>query len=73
MTTSKPVGELKKIVSLIDRSDFDNYVYPGNAEKTYFRPDTEPYFNFTQDVATWTFQGSPNWGQRITFAVPWPW
>jgi hypothetical protein len=73
MTTSKPVGELKKIVSLIDRSDFDNYVYPGNAEKTYFRPDTEPYFNFTQDVATWTFKGSPNWGQRITFAVPWPW
>jgi hypothetical protein len=73
MTTSKPVGELKKIVSLIDRSDFDNYVYPGNSEKTKFRPENKTYFNFSQEVATWTFQGSPNWGQRITFEVPWPW
>lgn len=72
-TSAKPVGELKKIVSLIDRSDFDQFVYPANASKTKFRPENEPYHNFTQEVATWTFQGSPNWGQRITFAVPWPW
>ena len=73
MASSKPVGELKKIVSLIDRSDFDEFVYPANASKTKFRPENKPYHNFTQDIATWTFQGSPNWGQRITFAVPWPW
>jgi len=72
-TSAKPVGELKKIVSLIDRSDFDQFVYPANTSKTKFRPENEPYHNFTQEVATWTFQGSPNWGQRITFAVPWPW
>jgi len=70
---SPPVGELKKIVSLIDRSDFDEFVFPPNASKTKFRPSNEHYHNFTQDVATWTFQGSPNWGQRITFEVPWPW
>jgi Major capsid protein N-terminus/Large eukaryotic DNA virus major capsid protein len=72
-TSAKPVGELKKIVSLIDRSDFDEYVYPPNSSKTKFRPENEHYHNFTQETATWTFQGSPNWGQRITFAVPWPW
>jgi len=72
-TSAKPVGELKKIVSLIDRSDFDQFVYPANTSNTKFRPENEPYHNFTQEVATWTFQGSPNWGQRITFAVPWPW
>ena len=73
MTTSKPVGELKKLVSLVDRSDFDNYVYPGNAEKTKFQPNNQNYFNFTQEVVTWSFEGSPNWGQRITFEMPWPW
>jgi len=73
MASAKPVGEIKKIVSLIDRSDFDEFVYPPNASKTKFRPENEPYHNFTQEVATWTLQGSPNWGQRITFSVPWPW
>jgi len=73
MANAKPVGELKKVVTLIDRSDFDEFVYPSNASKTKFRPENQPYHNFTQEVATWTFQGSPNWGQRVTFAVPWPW
>ena len=73
--TTVPVGEMKKIVSLVDRSAFDLYVFPADATTvpTDFQPDFKPYHNFTQDVATWPFAGSPAWGQRITFSVPWPW
>jgi len=68
-----PVGELKKLVSLVDRSDFDEYAFPQDAKTTVFRPDSKPYHVLTQETAVWTFAGSPNWGQRMTFSVPWPW
>ena len=68
-----PVGELKKIVSLVDRTDFDEYVYPKDADTTVFRPSNKPYHNFVQEVAVWNFAGGPEWGQRVTFSVPWPW
>ena len=51
MASAKPVGELKKIVSLIDRSDFDEYVYPPNADKTKFRPEIGPIHS-----------NQPDWG-----------
>ena len=71
--TSKPVGELKKIVTLVDRTDFDNYVYPADATDTHFQPDQKPYHNYTHETAVWPFAGGPSWGQRVTFSVPWPW
>lgn len=68
-----PVGELKKIVSLVDRTDFDEFVYNKEETNTVFQPSTKPYHNFIQESVIWTFQGNPSWGQRITFSVPWPW
>jgi hypothetical protein len=70
---SKPVGEIKKTVSLIDRTDFDEFVYPKDTSNTEFLPDYKSYHNFTQEAVVWPFAGSPNWGQRFTFTVPWPW
>ena len=70
---SKPVGEIKKIVSLVDRTDFDEFVYPKDTAHTEFLPNYKPYHNFTQEAVVWPFAGSPNWGQRFTFSVPWPW
>jgi hypothetical protein len=68
-----PVGELKKVVSLVDRTDFDEFVYSKTEEQTVFQPEVKPYHNFIQESVVWTFQGGPAWGQRITFSVPWPW
>ena len=70
---SKPVGEMKKLVSLVDRTDFDEYMYPADTENSAFQPDFKAYHNFTQETVIWPFAGSPRWGQRITFSVPWPW
>ena len=69
----KPVGELKKLVSLVDRDVFDDYVYPAGSDKTVFQPDYKPYHNLTLDTLVLPFTGNPAWGQRITFAVPHPW
>ncbi len=71
----KPVGELKKIVSLVDRGAFDEFVYPSNAELTVFQPPKPlpAYHNYTQETVVWPFTGQLNWGSRITFDVPWPW
>lgn len=71
--TAKPVGEIKKIVSLIDRTEFDEVVYPKSNDTTVFQPDSKPYHNFVQEAVVWPFAGSPAWGQRVTFSVPWPW
>ena len=68
----QPIGELKKIVSLVDRSAFDDFVYPKDSETTKFQPVVKPYHNFTQETVVWPFIGSPEWGKRITFTVPWP-
>jgi hypothetical protein len=69
----QPVGELKKLVSLVDRSAFDEFVYPTGTQSTQFQPTYKPYHNYTQETVVLPFTGSPAWGQRITFTVPWPW
>jgi hypothetical protein len=71
----KPVGEIKKIVSLVDRGAFDEYVYPANADLTVFQPPKPraAYHNYTQETVTWPFVGHLAWGSRVTFDVPWPW
>lgn len=71
-TGKGPVGEMKKIVSLVDRSDFDELVYPKDSERTAFQPDFKTYHNTTQETVVWPFSGRPLWGQRIAFSIPWP-
>ena len=68
-----PIGQLKKIVTLVDRTDFDNYVYPSDAKNTRFQPQSKPYHNYTKETVVWPFAGGPSWGQRVTFSVPCPW
>lgn len=70
---AKPVGELKSIVSLVDRTAFDLHVYPGDATRTLFQPAFKNYHNFTQETVVMPFSGRPDWGQRITFDLPHPW
>lgn len=67
------VGEIKKIVSLIDRTAFDEYIYPASTTHTHFQPDDKTYNNFTQEIVNYTISGNPQWGQRLTFNIPWPW
>lgn len=67
------VGELKKVVSLVDRTAFDQYVYPSDSNHTYFQPEKKTYYNFTQEIINFALAGNPQWGQRLTFTVPWPW
>ena len=69
----KPIGEIKTLLSLVDRTDFDEFVYPADCSGTVFQPVAPHYTQYVQDVATWPFSGRPDWGQRITFEVPWPW
>ena len=73
MASRRPVGELKKLVSLVDRTDFDEFVYPKDSAKTVFQAVVKPYHNYVKETATYPFLGDPRWGQRITFSVPWPW
>ena len=68
-----PVGEMKKLVTLVDRVAFDEFVYPKDSPTTKFQPLQKPYHNYTQETVVWPFAGRPDWGQRITFRVPWPW
>lgn len=68
-----PVGEMKKIVTLVDRVAFDEFVYPKDSPTTKFQPLQKPYHNYTQETVVWPFSGRPDWGQRITFRIPWPW
>lgn len=72
-TGKSPVGEMKKIVTLVDRVAFDEFVYPKDAPTTKFQPTQKPYHNYTQETVVWPFSGRPDWGQRITFKMPWPW
>jgi len=70
---SKPVGELKKLVSLVDRGDADEFLYPAANERTVFQQDFKPYHNFSQETIELPYTGAANWGQRITFTMPYPW
>ena len=69
----KPLGELKTLLSLVDRTDFDEFVYPADCSGTVFQSVTKPYVQYVQESTVWPFSGRPAWAQRITFDVPWPW
>ena len=69
----KPLGTMKKLVSLVDRGEFDQICYPQDANTTLYQPLFKPYHNFTPEVRVWPFAGAAEWGKRITFTVPMPW
>ena len=68
-----PVGEIKRLVSLVDRGDADEYFYPVAAPNTTFLPNFKPYHNFANETVELPYTGAANWGQRITFTLPFPW
>lgn len=67
-----PVGEMKKLVSLVDRGDADAFFYPKGSD-TVFLQNFKSYHNFSQETVELPYTGSANWGQRITFTMPNPW
>lgn len=68
----QPVGEMKRLVTLVDRGDADQYFYPLDAENTTFLPKFKPYHNFTQEILELPYTGAATWGSRITFTMPFP-
>ena len=67
-----PVGNMKKLVSLLDRGYADDYFYPQDCQNTVFQPEFQPYYNFTQETVELPYTGAAAWGQRITFSMPFP-
>ena len=72
MSKPKPIGEMRKLVSMLDRGIADEYFYPPDTSNTVFLPEFQPYYNFTQETVELPYTGSANWGQRITFSLPFP-
>jgi len=70
--TKEPVGSMKKIVSLVDRGAFDEFVYPAAIKETLLYPSVTPYHNFVQSIEEIPFIGEARWGQRISFELPRP-
>lgn len=68
-----PIGEMKRLVTLVDRGDADQYFYPAGTQETAFLPNFKPYHNFAQEIVELPYTGAAAWGQRITFALPFPW
>ena len=69
----KPLGEMKRLVSLVERGDADQYFYPANATETVFQPNFKAYHNFAHEIVELPYTGAAAWGQRITFTLPFPW
>lgn len=66
-------GRMRRLVSLVDRGTQDDYFYPEDATETVFQPNFQPYHNFSQESVELPYTGFANWGQRITFTLPFPW
>ena len=70
MPTQKPVGAMKKLVSIVDRGPADDYLYPADSKETVLQPSYQQYHNFSSEVLESNYTGNAAWGQRITFTVP---
>lgn len=66
-------GRMRRLVSLVDRGVQDDYFYPEDSTQTVFQPKFIPYHNFAQETVEMPYTGSADWGQRITFTLPFPW
>ena len=70
--TKAPIGSMKKMVSLVDRGAFDEFVYPKDSKETLLSPIVSPYSNFTHTMEEIPFIGMAQWGNRISFELPRP-
>ena len=70
MPAQKPVGEMKRLVSLVDRGPIDDYFYPGDTKESMIQPTYQKYHSFTSEVLESNYTGNATWNSRITFTVP---
>jgi len=72
MAKQTPVGQMRKLVTLLERGSADEYFYPPETTNTVLQPEFQPYYNFTQETVELPYTGAADWGQRITFSLPFP-
>jgi hypothetical protein len=70
MTLVRPVGAMRRLVSLVDRGSVDDYLYPAKNKDTVLQPTYTNYHNFSTEILESNFVGHAAWGQRISFEVP---
>ena len=70
MPPQKPVGEMKRLVSLVDRGPIDDYLYPRDSKESVIQPTYQQYHNFSTEVLETNYTGNATWGSRISFTVP---
>jgi Major capsid protein N-terminus len=70
MPPQKPVGEMKRLVSLVDRGPIDDYLYPRDSKESVIQPTYQQYHNFSSEVLETNYTGNATWGSRISFTVP---
>ena len=66
----KPVGGIKKLVSIVERGGLDDFLYPANSKQTLVQPVYQQYHQFASEVLETNYTGDAQWGSRITFTVP---
>jgi hypothetical protein len=70
MSAKKPVGEMKRLVSLVERGPIDDYFYPADSKESVVQPSYQKYHNFSSEVLESNYTGDATWGSRISFTVP---
>lgn len=67
---NKRSGEIKKLVSLLNRGMADEVFYPSDSKNTDFYPDYQQYDNFASEIIETQYTGGAKWGERITYEFP---
>ena len=57
---------IKRVVDLVDRGPEDEVFYPSDGRATVFRRDWAQYHNVVSEIVELGYQGSLEWGKRIT-------
>ena len=65
-----PVGDMKRLVSLVERGPIDDYFYPADSKESVVQPSYQKYHNFSSEVLESNYTGDATWGSRISFTVP---
>jgi len=76
----KPVGGMKKLVTIVERGGLDDFLYPADSKSTLVQPCYQQYHQFASEVLETNYTGHAQWGSglttvngagsRITFTVP---
>ena len=64
------MGEMKRLVSLVERGPIDDYFYPADSKESVVQPSYQKYHNFSSEVLESNYTGDATWGSRISFTVP---